>query len=416
MIKKCSICKNSYPTRDSRQKTCSTTCANISRSNNCKKLKGLINKTPIQPSVRDGYHVKSITSEVDGASISRQWIRAPLDQASGRLVDQVPEGHIIRGVSTLVSGDGHTLAQWVKTKTVEEDKEAILQNLLQELPKRVPARSGLIKRATKEPLPEDLLSVYPLGDPHIGLLSWAPETGENFDLEKAEQIMKTAMAVLVQRGPRAKNALIVNLGDFFHADNQQNMTLRSGHKLDVDGRWPKVLQVGINIMVCMIDLALSWHDHVTVINEIGNHDDHSAIFLSVALSAYYRNEPRVTIDMSPSRFHWYRFGKNLIGVTHGHNQKHGDLESIMASERAEDWGQTLHRYWYCGHIHHIVKKEMRGCVVESFRTLAPRDAWAAEAGYKAGRDMNKITLHAEYGEISRDIVNASYLQALYNEK
>lgn len=379
-----------------------------------KAIRGPVEKLPLA-AVPDGYYVKRVSSETDEfGTVTKQWIDAPTAQAKGELTDQIPDGHTIAGVSTLVSGDGHTLAQWVKTKKEYETREQILERLIRDLPAQVPAREGRIP-SPPGVVSDDLLGVYPMGDPHIGMLSWAPETGESFDLSKAQRIMCDAMRDLVLRGPRTKRALVVNLGDFFHSDSQDNKTARSGNPLDVDGRWQKVLQVGLEIMVYMIDQALAHHETVTVINEIGNHDDHSAVFLSVALNAYYAKEPRVTIDMSPSRFHWFRFGKNLIGVTHGHNQKHGDLESIMASERSEDWGSTLHRFWYCGHIHHTVKKELRGCVIESFRTLAARDAWAANVGYRAGRDMNRITLHREFGETGRDTVNAAYLQARYRE-
>jgi len=379
-------------------------------------IRGLVEDLPI-PAVPEGYFVKQVNSNLDeDGNLIEQWIKAPLAQAKGSLTDQVPEGHMVSGVSTLVSGDGHTLVQWVKTKKEEESREAVLQRLLATLPEIMPTRKGSIPSPDKKGLNKSLLAVYPMGDPHIGMLSWAPETGEDFDLSKAKDIFCRAMEELVQRGPRASSALIVNLGDFFHSDNEQNRTSRSGHALDVDGRWAKVLRVGIDIMVYMIDQALIHHETVRVVNEIGNHDDHSAMLLSLSLDCYYRNEPRVSIDQSPSRFHWHRFGKNLIGITHGHNQKHADLESIMAAERPQDWGGTIHRFWYCGHIHHSVKKEMRGCVVESFRTLAARDAWAANAGYRSGRDMNRITLHEEYGEIGREIVNAAYLQSMYSNE
>lgn len=414
MIKTCAneTCKQQYKTKDSRQKSCSKECADARRR---KAITGPVD--PPVPAIPDGYFVKKVSSKVDeSGALIEQWIDAPLQQEAGTLVDQIPEGHQVRGVSTLVSGDGHTLVQWVKTSKQDETKLQVLERLMKDLPKKIPARDAKIKSPQFLKKADDLLAVYPMGDPHIGMLSWAPETGNDFDLDKARKIMSAAMQDLVGRGQPASTALVVNLGDFFHADNDTNRTARSGHILDVDGRWTKVLQTGIDIMVFMIDQALLHHRNVKVINEIGNHDDHSAIFLSVALNAYYRKEPRVEIDMSPSRFHWHRFGKNLIGVTHGHQQKHENLEAIMAAERPQDWGETLHRFWYCGHIHHIVKKEMRGCVIESFRTLTPVDSWAASVGYKAGRDMNRIVLHRDYGEIGREVVNASYLQAKYQHE
>jgi hypothetical protein len=44
--------------------------------------------------------------------------------------------------------------------------------------------------------------------------------------------------------PGAESARIAdrNLGDWYHANDQRNVTPKSKHQLDVDGRWFKVLQ------------------------------------------------------------------------------------------------------------------------------------------------------------------------------
>jgi hypothetical protein len=44
---------------------------------------------------------------------------------------------------------------------------------------------------------------------------------------------------------------------------------------------------------------------------------------------------------------------------------------------------------------------MAGVLIEWFRTLAPRDAWATGAGYRSGRDMYAVIHHKEYGEVER---------------
>ena len=49
--------------------------------------------------------------------------------------------------------------------------------------------------------------------------------------------------------------------------------------------------------------------------------------------------------------HWHRFGKNLIGVTHGDTVKAQQLGPVMACDRPEDWGETAYRFWYTGHVH-----------------------------------------------------------------
>ncbi len=73
----------------------------------------------------------------------------------------------------------------------------------------------------------------------------------------------------------------------------------------------------------------------------------------------------------------------------------------MACDRAEDWGQTKHRHWLCGHVHHSSVTEFPGVTVETFRTLAAADAYAAGHGYRAGRDMRAIVFHREHGEVER---------------
>ena len=55
-------------------------------------------------------------------------------------------------------------------------------------------------------------------------------------------------------------------------------------------------------------------------------------------------------------------------------------------------------------------KDFTGCKVESFRILAPKDAWAAEKGYRAQQDMKAIILHKDYGEVARHIVNPEMLK------
>jgi len=134
-------------------------------------------------------------------------------------------------------------------------------------------------------------------------------------------------------------------------------------------------------------------------------DPHSIWALAFTISAYFENEPRVTVDLSPSLFWFYTFGKVLICATHGDTVKPEQLLGVMATDRAEDWGSTLHRYFYTGHIHTSNKKEFSGLTWESFRTLAAKDAWAAGRGYRAGRDMLCIVHHLEHGEIERHRVD-----------
>jgi hypothetical protein len=311
-----------------------------------------------------------------------------------------PEGFTVSGVSTMYDADGEVKMQWVKTRQEAEEQ---LKKTLEAVVEAFSDPKIKIKEIPKPKKIEtdDLLTVYPMGDPHIGMYAWAEEAGEDFDVKIAERNLVAATRRLTQIAPRTKRALIVNVGDFYHSDNQSNQTSRSGHALDVDTRWANVLWVGVRAMRECIEAALKKHEEVHVINEIGNHDDHTAQVLTMALSMAYENNPRVTFDRGPGRFHYYRFGKVLIGTTHGDTVKPAQLGGVMATDKPEDWGQTHRRYWLTGHVHTHNVFELPGCHVESFRTLAAKDAWTASMGYRSGRDMYCIVMHREFGEIER---------------
>lgn len=321
----------------------------------------------------------------------------------------VPDPFFVKGTSQLYRrGEAEPVLEWVKT-AVDPDKmrEAMIaacEAMTAELPKVSPAPDA---GAT---LPH-LMAVYPIGDAHIGMRAWGAETqGDSWDMATAERVQCGAMAALVETAPAADSAVIINLGDWFHADNMSGMTERSGHVMDLDGRYAKMISVGIKVMRQCITSALGKHRHVRVINVIGNHDDTGALWLSVALRHTYENEPRVLIDDSPSAFHYFEHGACLVGCHHGHNCRADKLPGVMAADQSKAWGRTEHRYWYLGHVHHQSVKEFAGVTVESFNTLAAKDAYAAFGGYRARQNMKCIILHDQHGEVARHTVHPDMLE------
>lgn len=82
----------------------------------------------------------------------------------------------------------------------------------------------------------------------------------------------------------------------------------------------------------------------------------------------------------------------------------------MATDRAKDWGETEFRYLHTGHIHHDTMKEYPGVKVESFRTLAAKDAYATWNGYRSGQDSKAIVYHRDFGEVERHTVNIAMVK------
>jgi hypothetical protein len=96
-------------------------------------------------------------------------------------------------------------------------------------------------------------------------------------------------------------------------------------------------------------------------------------------------------------------------MTHGHRVKARELVGVMATDMAEAWGRTKHRMWYTGHVHHESVKEFPGCVVESFRTLAAKDAWHHAQGYRARRGAVADVWHRTRGKILRHEIGVEEL-------
>lgn len=329
----------------------------------------------------------------------RQGIKAGLDQA---IVHPAPQGHTIKGVSTLYGPDGQVLTQWVKTRADElsvEDIADAIRNALDDYPGRSEAIPSPVNADT------ELAAIFPVSDAHFGLYAYGKEAGEDYDLDIADRTNRAAFARLMASTPSCEHAVILGLGDLLHADDTTNRTARSGNALDVDTRHSKVLQVAVQYMVHCVELALAKHQHVTVRNLPGNHDTHSAFAVTMALWAWFRDDPRVTVDTDPGYFWWWTWGNVLMGATHGDMAQMKDLPLIMASSRPEDWGRSKHRIILSGHVHHKSAIETGGVIVESFQSTAARDAWHTAAGYRSGRSMTSIVLHNVAGEIARQKVN-----------
>jgi hypothetical protein len=319
--------------------------------------------------------------------------------APGHFQNGTAPGYLMGKVTIQRSADGSVERTW-------ERQSPDTQNALDALQSAVEGILGDIKGAlplTHPPASHDadLLTLIPMGDPHFGLMTWAKEVGEDFDLKIAENLTFAAVDRLCDLTPSSQTAMLLNLGDFYHADNGTNRTPQSGNSLDVDGRFQLIAQVGLRAMVRCIRRLLEKHENVIVRNNRGNHDPHQAFMLSLALDAMFSNEPRVLVEMTPASFYYFRFGKTLIGSTHGDGAKLADLPLIMASDVPQDWAAATWRVWHCGHFHHDQLKDHPGCTVETHRTLATNDAWHRHAGYRSGRDLKAVIYHREHGEVSR---------------
>lgn len=385
-----------------------------------KALEGLLEfcndgqRQKIEAVIKHGGNVTQASKELgykDEASIRHTIKRVKHTAAKmgyapeANLNHKVPQGFSIKRISTFTNKDGD-VGEWVIKEVKDEERYSSMLNAWSDFCKD-------IKPVQLTPIPTntmyDLLCDYTIGDAHIGLYAWAEEAGDDFDLDTATDMLHKATNHLVNSSPPAHTAFILDVGDYFHADDQSNETRKSKNKLDVDTRWAKVLEAGIKCACSLIDLALQKHQKVLWRSVIGNHNIHSATMINLAMKMRYANEPRVEILDKPSTHHYYQFGKNLLADTHGDTQKPDALPLIMASDVPTMWGETTNRVWRTGHVHHASTKDYTGATVITYRTLAPKDAWHASSGYRSNRDMRCTIYHKDNGMVGMSVVNPSMI-------
>jgi hypothetical protein len=322
----------------------------------------------------------------------------------------VAPGLMLKGTSTLYK-DGLPVMQWVKTRAdadqLEQMMRAAAAAMAEELPRTKPVRAPAVTNAK-------LANVYTLTDSHVGALCWHRENLDplgSWDLAIAESTLVGCFEHMVMASPPARTGIVAQLGDFLHSDGLEAKTPTSGHILDQDGRFPKVVQTAIRILRRVIGFALQKHERVVVLMAEGNHDLASSVWLRAMFKALYENEPRVEVIDSELPYYVYQHGQTMLAWHHGHLKKNDHLPLLFAAQFPKVWGATTRRYAHTGHRHHFEEKEHSGMSVVQHSTLAARDAYAARGGWMSERQCTAITYHADFGVVCRNTVTPEMLLA-----
>ena len=330
------------------------------------------------------------------------------------LTHEVGSGNVIKRVSTNYDGDGNIKQQWVIQEPEKQRQLDLIREIMVDLLSDVKPLTAIPFRG--EILDNDLHVNIPVGDAHIGCLVWGEECGDDYDLNIAETIHKKAIDMLIEQTPNASSCAIIDLGDYIHSDNQEGVTSRSGHSLDMDGRYHKVIRCAIRCTLYYIEQSLKKFQHVTYRPEVGNHNDTGAIWMQELLAILYANEPRVTVGNVAGNVFYWQHGECYFMSHHGHQIRGDRLYQLFAKKIMDDHIKTTYRKIYCGHVHHKSVNENAICEIETYRTLAAKDAYSSGAGYHAGRSITAETWHKTYGEMSKVCVNIPMIQAEINKE
>jgi len=321
----------------------------------------------------------------------------------------IPAPLVLKGTSTYYDKDGKQTGQWVKT-TLDQEKlhslmTATIEAMRDEIPRAEPVEHGSIGDV-------HLCNLYTLTDYHIGMNAWGKETGEDWDIRIAENLLYGAFSHIINSSPSAKTCVISQLGDFLHFDSLSPVTPTSGHVLDADSRYSKVVRVATKVLRYLVDTALRKHHRVIVIIAEGNHDMASSVWLRHLFSLLYENEPRVDVLDSELPYYCYQHGEVMLAFHHGHLRKFNEISHMIPAQFPRIWGATTKRYCHMGHHHHHAAKEGHGITIVQHATLAARDAYAARGGWFSDRKITSYTYHDLYGEVASNTVVPEMLPSM----
>lgn len=257
---------------------------------------------------------------------------------------------------------------------------------------------------------EGLCNQYTLTDYHLGMMAWAEEAGDNWDMDIAERTLISFFEQSIAQSPKAAKAILAQIGDFMHWDGLEAVTPANKHVLDADTRFTKVVRVAIRVLRKVIEMLLQKYPSVHLIMAEGNHDPASSVWLREILSVFYENEPRLTIETNPDPYYCVVWGNCCLFYHHGHKRNLKNIDTVLVSKFKREYGASKFTYAHLGHLHHLVMNETNLMILEQHRTLAAKDAYASRGGYMSGRDSKVITYHKDYGEVKRATISINMIE------
>ena len=280
-----------------------------------------------------------------------------------------------------------------------------------------------------QPTGENLL-VVDIADLHVGKLSVKSETGFAYTREVARhRIIEGTRALLRHAETHGVGRILYVLGnDLVHID-KPNRPTTSGTPQDTDGSIHEMLSDAEAAVMDSIELCAEVAD-VDIVFVPSNHDWIIGFGIARTIAAWFGNHPHVhTSDYNLCERHrkYYRYEKNIIGLTHGDGAKHSDLYPLMVTEARDHISECPHLYWYLHHIHHKDRqtvgrrpekreKDLTGMTVigsgtgategdnaqiEYVRSPSPPDGWHDRNGYVNRQAVECFLHHPLNGQFAR---------------
>lgn len=323
------------------------------------------------------------------------------------LIVGAPEAFVMPKVTVQRNDKGEVVNTWARYSPDMERQAQLMQEAVKAMALGIRPEKAL---AAPQITLAHLLNCYIITDYHLGMNAWGEETGADWDMRIAEDLLVAWFSAAIAQAPDARIGVFAQLGDFLHWDGIQAVTPTSGHVLDADTRFQKLVRVAISVIRRVTSMLLQKHEKVILLMAEGNHDLASSMWLRELFAVLYAEEPRIEVITRPDPYYCVEHGLTSLFFHHSHKKRMDGLETVFISKFREVFGRTKYSYAHTGHLHHNVTRETNTMQIEQHRTLAAPDSHASRGGWMSGREAKCITYHAEHGEVGRITVSADMLK------
>ncbi len=278
----------------------------------------------------------------------------------------------------------------------EEDIQKLFDNLKTDYKNKLNIQSTQFRQHG------DLL-VVPIADLHYNLLSDKYSTGNDYNLEIAENVYYQTINDVIARvsnGTFSKVLFIVG-NDFVNADNL-NGTTQKGTPQDNSSLWFNVVNKATQLIINGTDMLTSVAP-VDIVYVPSNHDLHTMFGIMQTVKAWYRNDDNVDVDDSPLPRKYYKFGETLLALSHDIKIK--DALQIITSEAKNLWSDCEHIICLLAHLHQAMTYEKQGYLeIMRLPTLSGWSRWSNNQGYIQSEKKNQSFIIGKENGIT-DVLN-----------
>lgn len=212
---------------------------------------------------------------------------------------------------------------------------------------------------------------------HSDILTTTMYTDTHLD-KQSKVSMKTRVKQIIEADKRildkmdrfaSNKQLLAVLWDFFNSDGSYATTkwTPQQNKWNEYDSWKAWTELLAEVLY-----NRSWYTDIDVIICQGNHDRNKARYLRDLLHYYFQNNPKIKILPSTDNGrYYYKWGNNLLWITHWDTIKHADLPMIMNKEAPN----ADNKERFTGHNHKEITKSYHWMQVSTKGAMSSKWEW-----------------------------------------